>query len=615
MYYSDELVEEVRTRNDIVDVVSSYVRMKKKGSNYVGLCPFHSEKTGSFMVNPSMQIYKCFGCNKGGNVFSFMMEYEGLTFPEAVKVLAERAGIDLPETSGEDKAKAAERHRKKERLFEMNKEAATFFYYQLRKENGKAGLSYFKKRELSDETMKKFGLGFANVTSNDLCLYLKNKGYSDEEIVEAGLAVNSEKRGMSDKFWNRVMFPIQDLSNKVIGFGGRVLGDGEPKYLNSPDTPIFDKSRNLYGLNYARSAKKKHVILCEGYMDVISMHQAGFTEAVASLGTAFTSGQANLLKRYTENVILAYDSDEAGTKAALRAIGILRSVGLVGRILHLEPAKDPDEFIKRFGKDAFEERLENCEDSFIFEMRMTERDYDLKSPESKSRFRSALVEKLFLLKDNFDDVRPFIETAASKYGFDTDELVKSVAAYGNKVLSSPYYRREREYSGKKDAKKEDTRVLPYKLFFTLICDDPELYKKAKGYLSIGDFPQGLYEKAMLLIKEAIDEGKDPEPGRMISVLLSDESIPEEEASEINTLFTTRASDELHKFGGLSEDDIISGDIGEDPKEKGKILKELLIGIKSLRIEDLNATIKDHPENLNELIGEKHLLEKLQKAAF
>ena len=288
MYYPDEVVEEVRNKNDIVEVISGYVKIQKKGSNYFGLCPFHNEKSPSFSVSANKQMYYCFGCGAGGNVFTFLMEYENYSFQEAIQSLAQRAGVKLPE--GEYNEQDRARDNKKARLLKVNKEAARYFYYQLRAKAGAAGYQYLRRRELSDETIHKFGLGFANVTSDDLTRYLRSKGYEDKLIQEAGLAAFDEKYGMHDKFWNRVMFPIQDSNNRVIGFGGRVMGDGKPKYLNSPETMIFDKSRNLYGLNFARSSRAGNFILCEGYMDVIAMHQAGFGQAVASLGTSFTAG-------------------------------------------------------------------------------------------------------------------------------------------------------------------------------------------------------------------------------------------------------------------------------------------------------------------------------------
>ena len=335
MRYSDDLIEEVRMKNDIVEVISGYVKLTRKGSSYFGLCPFHNEKSPSFSVSPGKQMYYCFGCGAGGNVFTFLMEYENYTFVEALKHLAERAGIELPQM--EYSREAREQADMKARLLEINKQAAKFYYYQLHTSKGDQGLAYLKDRGLSDETIRKFGLGYSDKYGNTLYQYLKSKGYSDELLRQSGLFLTDEVHGMQDKFWNRVMYPIMDVNSRVIGFGGRVMGDGKPKYLNSPETKIFDKSRNLYGLNAARSSRKKNLIICEGYMDVISMHQAGFTNAVASLGTALTSLQAGLMKRYTDEVLIIYDSDEAGVKAALRAIPMLEGVGLNTKVVNLRP--------------------------------------------------------------------------------------------------------------------------------------------------------------------------------------------------------------------------------------------------------------------------------------
>ena len=303
-------------------------------------------------------------------MITFLMEYENQTFPEAVRTLAQRAGIALPEADDSKEARQADSRRAK--LLEINKDAAKYFYYQLRTERGSVGMEYLRKRELSDETMNHFGLGYANKYSNDLIQYLKSKGYSEDLIRDAGLCNVDEKHGMYDKFWNRVMFPIQDINHRVIGFGGRVMGDGKPKYLNSPETEIF----------------------CEGYMDVIAMHQAGFTQAVASLGTAFTSGQASLLRRYANEILLSYDSDGAGVNAALRAIGILKEAGMTGRVINLEPYKDPDEFIKALGGEEFQKRLDHAENSFFFELRQLQKNYDLSDPEQKTAFHREIARKL-----------------------------------------------------------------------------------------------------------------------------------------------------------------------------------------------------------------------------
>ena len=612
MYYPEELVEEVRQKNDIVDVISGYVRIKKKGSNYVGLCPFHNEKTGSFMVSRNKQIYKCFGCGAGGNVFTFVMEYENYTFVEAMKQLAERAGVKVPEAEYDENAKKQMSRRAK--MLELNKDAANYFYYQLRAPQGETGMRYFQGRELSEETMKKFGLGFANVKSNDLTLYLKSKGYTDAQIRDAGLATYHEKYGMSDKFWNRVMFPIQDINHRVIGFGGRVIGEGEPKYLNSPETEVFDKSRNLYGLNFARTSRKNHMIICEGYMDVIAMHQAGFTEAVASLGTAFTSGQASLLRRYTENVILAYDSDGAGTKAALRAIGILRDAGLTGKILHLEPYKDPDEFMKHMGKEAFEERLANAEDSFSFELRMLERDYDMKVPESKMKFRKAVVEKLYQVADQFEDAKPFIEMACEKYHFGYDEMCKSVAAFANKqeMNAGLIKKREPEIAIKQE-KKDEPLLKNQKILLTWLVDEPLLYGKIKKYISSEDFAEGIHRKAAVKLFEALEAGQAPSPSAIMTTLQADEEAAEDDQKEIAALFCTKISDHLRKVQGIGEVDIEDAATEFDTKaEKEKALHDIIMSIKRASLQAYMEKGGGDKDAFAHILEAKKALQELQK---
>lgn len=490
MYYPEELVEEVRARNDIVDVVSGYVRMQKKGANYFGLCPFHNEKSPSFSVSPAKQMYYCFGCGAGGNVLTFVMEYENYTFPEALKFLADRAGVKLPEMEFSQEARQKESRRAQ--LLEVNREAAKYFYFQLRSPQGKPGYEYFKNRQLSEETMKQFGLGYANKTSDDLVHYLHSKGYKDDLLTEAGLATFDERFGMHDKFWNRVMFPIQDSNHRVIGFGGRVMGDGKPKYLNSPETPIFDKSRNLYGLNFARTSRKNNFILCEGYMDVIAMHQAGFNQAVASLGTAFTSGQANILRRYTENIYLAYDSDGAGVNAALRAIGILREVGLTGKIINMQPYKDPDEFIKNLGAEEFQKRIDEAENSFLFEIRILQREYDQQDPESRTKFQREVAKKLCGFSEDAERDNYTI-AVADKFQIGLENLRKLVISYAAQTgLAKPI---ERPKSGVQPKNTpEESRKKAQRLLITWIADEPALYDKIKKYISAKDFTDPLYSQ-------------------------------------------------------------------------------------------------------------------------
>ena len=432
-FYSDELIEKICEANDIVDVISQNVKLVKKGNSYFGLCPFHNEKSASFSVTPSKQMYYCFGCGAGGNVITFVRQYENYSFKEAVEYLADRANIELPKTeySEEEKKKADLRSQ----LLEVNKAAAKYYYYCLRENYGKRAYDYLKARELSDETIKKFGLGYAKTSNNALNSYLKKNGFKDEILRQSGLFKYDEKNGVYDKFWNRVIFPIMDVNSRVIGFGGRVMGDGEPKYLNSPETKIFDKSRNLYGLNFARTSRKNYIIICEGYMDVIALHQAGITNAVASLGTAFTYGHASLIKRYTDEVYLSYDSDGAGKKAALRAIPILKEAGLRIKVINMEPYKDPDEFIKNLGVDEYYKRIDNAINGFMFEIQCLESTYNLNDPEEKTEFHNAIAKKLTGFSEELER-NNYIEAVAKKYSISYENLRKLVNKYGMTIVNN-----------------------------------------------------------------------------------------------------------------------------------------------------------------------------------
>ena len=523
-YFSDDIIEEVRSRNDIVDVIGQYVHLTKKGSTYFGLCPFHNEKTGSFSVSPNKQMYYCFGCGAGGNVFTFMMQYENFTFGEAMEALADRAGVALPkqEYSAAQKREAD----KKQRLLEINKEAARYFYYMLRSPHGEVGMRYLTERKLADETMHHFGLGYAGKNGEQVVQYLRKKGFTDEEIKDSGLAMFSEQRGLRSQFWNRVMFPIQDINHRVIGFGGRVMGDGEPKYLNSPETMIFDKRRNLYGLNFARTARTGNIILCEGYMDVIAMHQAGFTQAVASLGTAFTVEQANLLHRYAENILLAYDSDGAGTKAALRGIGILREAGLTGKVINMRPYKDPDEFIKNLGKEAFQERIDQAENSFYFEIRILSEQYDQSDPEQRTKFHREIAQKLCEFSEDLEREN-YLQAIAEKYMIRPDNLRKMVVGIASQTgLAGPL---ERPRSGvqKKDPAENGRRS--QRLLITWISDDPSLYRIVRKYISPEDFTEELYRKVAERLFDELDRDQF-QPAGIISMFEDEEE--QREAAEL-----------------------------------------------------------------------------------
>ncbi len=529
MRYSDDLVEEVRSRNDIVDVISGYVKLTRRGSNYFGLCPFHSEKSPSFSVTPSKQMYYCFGCGAGGNVFTFLMEYENCSFPEALKTLAGRAGISLPEQEySEEERRRADA---KSRILEMNKLAAKYYYYLLRTSQGRTAYEYLKKRGLDDDTIKKFGLGYSSKYSDGLYRYLRKQGFSDGQLRESGLVTMDEKHGVYDKFWNRVMFPIMDAGSRVIGFGGRVMGDGKPKYLNSPETEAFDKSRNLYGLHLARLSRKGHFILCEGYMDVIALHQAGFSEAVASLGTALTARQALLVKRYVSKVLLCYDSDEAGRKAALRAIPILKEAGISARVIDMRPWKDPDEFIKNEGAEAFQERIDGAQNSFLYELWTLEDSYDLADPEGKTAFQNACAMRLLQFEEELEREN-YMQAVSERYQIPYESLKRRVQELGNQG----YVPKEAQEAGKKAERertareREDGMRNSQRLLLTWLVEIPGLYGQVRSYLSWKDFTEPMCRECARQLFEQLEEGQ-ANPARIVSSFES-----QEEQKEAAALF-------------------------------------------------------------------------------
>lgn len=589
MYYPDEVIEEVRSSNNIVDIIGGYVRLQKKGSSYFGLCPFHNEKSPSFSVSPNKQMYYCFGCGAGGNVFTFIMEYENQTFPEAVKILADRAGIALPEAELTEEQKR-ERN-KRQLLLEINKTAANYFYYQLNGDQGQQAREYLENRRLSKETQIHFGLGYASKYSNDLYLYLKKKGYQDQILKETGLLTYDEKRGAHDKFWNRVMFPIMDVNNRVIGFGGRVMGDGTPKYLNSPETMLFDKSRNLYGLNYARTSRKPYMIICEGYMDVIAMHQAGFTNAVASLGTAFTAQHSVLLKRYTQEVRLAYDSDGAGQKAALRAIPILKSAGINVRVIHMDPYKDPDEFIKNLGMEAFQERIDAAESSFMFEISVLEKNYKQSDPEGRASFMKAMARRLLEFPQELER-NIYIDAIAGRYGIASEELKRMVNSFGasmsrEQVEAAIYQQQEREeMPAKKRVEKEDSVLTAQKFFLTWLIEEPSIYDKTKDYINEDDFVEPLYHHVAALVFEELRATGQVMPARILNQF---EDVEEQKTAA--SLFNTR----------LKTDD--------DPAVREKALNETVKRIKKNSLELKSRSVREIAD-LQKIIKEKAQLQKL-----
>lgn len=585
MFYPEDLVEEIRIKNDVVDVVSSYVKLQRKGSSYFGLCPFHNEKSPSFSVSPGKQMYYCFGCGAGGNVFTFIMEYENYTFQEAIKYLADRVGVDLPEVEFSKEAK--EQADLKTNILEINKQAAQYFYLQLKKDNGKIAYDYLKNRELSDETMTRFGLGYSSKYSNNLYQFFKNKGYTDEILKQTGLFNIDEKKGVYDKFWNRVIFPIMDVNNKVIGFGGRVMGDGSPKYLNSPETKVFDKSRNLYGLNFARTSRKSYLLLCEGYMDVIALHQAGFTNAVASLGTALTQGHANLMKRYTEQVYITYDNDGAGRNAAVRAIPILKDVGITVKIINMQPYKDPDEFIKNLGKDAFEERIEHAINSFMFELEIMEQEYDMKDPESKTKFFHEVAKKILEFSEDLTRDH-YIQAVAETYhvGYDNfRQLVNNVGIRLGGISAKEKARPVRNPIKSKDGgMKESQRIL-----ITYLIEEEGLFDKIKTYIAPDDFTEDLYYTVACILFEQLEKG-EVNPAKIINHFTD-----EEEHKQVAALFNTKPK------------------AVETKSDKEKALHETIVRVKenSLMYKSSNLSSGDIVAEMQRLTEGKKMIEKLR----
>ena len=577
MYYGDEFIEEVRQRNPVQDVIGQYVHLTKKGGSYFGLCPFHNEKTPSFCVTPSKQIYHCFGCGVGGNVLSFVMEYENLTFPEAVKMLAERAGMQVPEEPVTAERRAAQDLRAE--LLKAHKDAAVFYVNVLRSEAGKAGMAYLRRRGLSDETILHFGLGYSSTRPDALYRYLRKKGYSDDVLKESGLVVQSEKGGR-DRFWNRVMFPIMDTQNRVIAFGGRVMGDAEPKYLNSKETRIFDKSRNLYGLNFARRTREKFFLCCEGYMDVISMHQAGFTNAVASLGTAFTNQHGMIMKRYTEEVVLCYDSDAAGRRAALRAIPILRESGLRIKVLDLTPYKDPDEFIKELGSDEFRKRIESAQNAFLFELNMLKEEFDFSDPDDKSNFFNKAAAHIASTFPGDIERNAYTESVSKYFGIDYGVLKRKVSQI---AMTQAGREEKEEWKPKSTRQNQGARTSgsleAEKMVLTRLADSPSLYARVSAVLRPEHFSEGLTRDVASALYEETEKTGKCEPGRII-----DRFIDTEQHKQVAEIFSSTFGEEMDaasldrsfreavvRIRTEAADRAIRA--CEDPAELGKLMKE------------------------------------------
>ena len=524
MRYSENFITELVERSDIVDVVSGYVRLgKKSGSNMFGLCPFHSEKTPSFSVSPDKQIYHCFGCGKGGGVINFILEIEGLSFPEAVEFLARRAGMPIPEEENDAES------RKRARMLALNKDAARFFYEQLATPAGGAAREYMARRRIGGATAKNFGVGFAPDSWGSLRNAMRAKGYTDFEMADAGLVRRGKTSGFYDTFRNRLMFPVIDVRGNVIGFSGRILGDGEPKYMNSPETLVFNKSRNLFALNLAKKSKSGYIILSEGNIDVVSLHQAGFDSAVASLGTSLTPEQARLLSRFTNQVIIAYDNDGAGIKAAQRAIGILEKLDVKVKVLRLNGAKDPDEFIKLKGPDAFRNLLEASENQVDYRLRSVTDKYDLSTDEQKVEFLKEATDLVARLPGEMER-QVYARRVAEMAGVAQEAVTGEVERRRKRALRSARQSAEREQTRPERQMQPIERSLRYddpgsaaaeEGLIRLLALDPAL-AKSPGLPDAADFSAPALGKIYALVRERIARGEGVDPNLLGQELSADE---------------------------------------------------------------------------------------------
>ena len=519
MLYPQELIDEIRTQNDIVSVISEYIALKPKGSSYFGLCPFHNESTPSFSVSADKQFYYCFGCGESGNVYSFIMRMENCDFPEAVKRLADRAHISLPEP--EYSAEAARAERLKQQIYEMHRAAGRYYYAALHSRNGERALKYLNERGVKEEIQKRFGIGYAPSGRDHLCRYLKEKGFSTDAMIKSGLVmVSKDGKGLYDRFFNRLMFPIFDLQGRPIAFGGRVIDKGEPKYLNSPETVVFNKSRTLYGMNFAKAARKKEIILVEGYMDMISIYQAGFPNVVAGLGTAFNNDHARTLRKLADSVILLYDSDEAGTRAALRAIPVLVNNGFDVKVTQVKGAKDADEFIKKYGAEAFGKLIVDAVSHITFRIGCAGKNYNLENADHRVRFAEEAAK---ILADVANDIERDVYTkeTAAVCGIDEAALRSRISrirdASESEFLMEAEKKRKRVYSDKESRDIRPKGITEaQKTILSMAVENDKVLKAVFSVLKPEEFEDGVYRTLAERIYNDSVGGRKSVPADLVS---------------------------------------------------------------------------------------------------
>lgn len=509
-HYSDELLEEVRSRNDIVDIISQYVTLKRKGRNFFGLCPFHNEKSPSFSVSPDKQIFKCFGCGKGGNVFHFLMNAENISFVEAVQILAERVNIELPKNSGDEDEKQVQL---KNEVYKVNEAAAIFYHETLYKPTSKIAQEYVKKRKLGNNTLKAFLIGYAPM-NNELFNHLKSKGFSTEAMLASNLIGRSEKGVFYDKFKHRLMIPIQDVRNRYIAFGGRVLDDSKPKYINSPEDIVYSKGRNLFGLNIAKkntNGMLKRILIVEGYMDAISLYQRGITNVVASLGTALTDAQGRLLRRNAEQVILGYDADGAGQTAILRGMDILKNLGVDIRVLQISDAKDPDEYVIKYGADKFKKCMDDAISVVEFKVKILKQTLDLNNTNDKIKFLNEIAKTLASV-DNSMEREVYIDKIGKTYGISTEAIQSEINKLTNKEPDKKKIENTSVIIKKNEEKQIDENVLRREkmLIYLLINYSDKTFKRISSVVK-SDYIQDSKNKEIIdKIFEKLKENQNPD---------------------------------------------------------------------------------------------------------
>ena len=582
MPFPQNFLDELLARSDIVDIVGSYVSLTPKGGSYWGCCPFHNEKTPSFHVLPDKQFYHCFGCKKGGGVVNFVMEMEGLTYPDAIRFLAKRANLPVPEESSDGTEKL------RSRMLALNRDAARYYYSVLQSQEGAAVQAYLDKRRIRRGIAVRFGMGAAPDSWDALLTAMTHKGYTKQELISAGLAVNGKNGRLYDKFRNRLMLPVIDVRGDVVGFGSRVLDKSEPKYMNTPETLTYSKRRILYGMNLAKKSKRSNIILCEGNLDVVTLHQAGFDNAVASLGTALTSGHASLLKRYTNEVYLTYDSDGAGVKAALRAIPILKEVGITTKVINMRPYKDPDEFIKALGAQEYEERIKKAENSFMFQIRIMQAGYDMDDPESKTAFYNEIAKKLLGFTEELERTN-YTQAVSREYSIPYDDLRKLVNSMAMKGgIVKPQTKLKSGINEKN--KKEDGMKQSQKLLLTWLIEDNSLFDRIKGRISADDFTEELYHKVAKEVFSQYETTHTVNPARIVSMFTD-----EDEQREVAGLFNAT----IHQVEGKND--------------KATALRETVVRIKQNSIDYRSKHLAPtDTEGMMRIIEDKRALEELQK---